>query len=86
VQKVTGNTEVMPLWADFASLDSVYEAVERFRRQFERVDVLINNCDIDPRNGREVHALTHDGYGPPRLTKASPSLHACQNRKRMFSC
>ncbi len=61
VQRVTGNTEVMPLWADFASLDSVYEAVERFRRQFERVDVLINNCDIDPRNGREVHALTHDG-------------------------
>lgn len=64
MQKVTGNTEVMPLWADFASLDSVYEAVERFRRQFERVDVLINNCDIDPRNGREVHALTHDGYAP----------------------
>lgn len=61
IKKVTGNTEVMPLWADFASLDSVYEAVERFRRQFERVDVLINNCDIDPRNGREVHALTHDG-------------------------
>ncbi len=38
------------------------------------MDVLINNCDIDPRNGREVHALTHDGY--------APFMRACQTDQK----
>jgi NAD(P)-dependent dehydrogenase (short-subunit alcohol dehydrogenase family) len=58
----------MPLWADFASLDSVHEAVERFRRQFDRLDVLINNCTVEPKGGRAVHALTHDGYSAAIIT------------------
>lgn len=62
IQRTTGNAYVTPLWADFASMDSVHGAIQDFRNHHDRLDVLLNNSTILPKSGRSVHALTHDGH------------------------
>lgn len=58
IQEATGNRDIQPAIADFASLDQVRALALRFQARFERLDVLINNAGVVTRE-RQV---SHDGH------------------------
>ncbi|MCP5149212.1 MAG: SDR family oxidoreductase [Ectothiorhodospiraceae bacterium] len=57
VARSSGNTDVVPLAADLASQRQIRAAAERFKGQFDRLDVLVNNAGMLAAD----RTLTEDG-------------------------
>lgn len=61
LREATGNGAVKLLLADLSSLASVREGIERFRRETDRLDVLINNAAMS-QWGMEARRESADGF------------------------
>ncbi|MEM7118313.1 MAG: SDR family oxidoreductase [Chloroflexota bacterium] len=69
IKKLTGNTAVSYLLADFASFASIHQLAANFLAQYERLDVLVNNAgavfmsrQLSEDGIEKTFAVNHLGY------------------------
>ncbi|MEJ2613642.1 MAG: SDR family oxidoreductase [Ignavibacteriaceae bacterium] len=86
IKKKSGNEKTNGLTADFSSLDEVRKFAEEFKKDYEQIDVLINNAGVgfaDKRYSKDGHELRFavNYLAPflltnlllPEIKKAAPS-------------
>jgi NAD(P)-dependent dehydrogenase (short-subunit alcohol dehydrogenase family) len=70
--------QVHPLVLDVADDNSIHQAVETTEREFDRIDVLINNAGIYPDEGVDILTIDRDLLGRTMNTNTFGSIRTAQ--------